>query len=362
MNAPEIQYTRSADGTRIAFSVMGTGPPLVFVTDPFTNMNGALRLFAEHGTFLQALAKKHTIVFYDCRGSGDSDREVIDYSSAALAQDLDAVIERLRLDSVSIFALYHCCIPAIAYSVQNPQRVARLILWHGYRHYADLNQLSPQFEAVRGLVENDWRLYTETVARAMVGWTAGEEAHNYAILIRGVFESQGALRFMQATRTFDAGPLLPNLKTPVLLLHRRNLDRHPIEIAHRLAAEIADCRVTIVEGEAYLPFLQNQAAVISAIESFLAPSGIEDAAQTPTESPTTESEAPHDPLSPREREVAALVAQGLTNRQIAERLVVTEGTATLHVKHTLAKLGFRSRAQIAAWAVERGLGANRASN
>jgi non-specific serine/threonine protein kinase len=55
-------------------------------------------------------------------------------------------------------------------------------------------------------------------------------------------------------------------------------------------------------------------------------------------------------LSPREREVAALIAQGKTNRQIAAALVITEGTAANHVLHILTKLGFSSRAQIAAWA------------
>jgi non-specific serine/threonine protein kinase len=53
--------------------------------------------------------------------------------------------------------------------------------------------------------------------------------------------------------------------------------------------------------------------------------------------------------------VAALVACGLTSRQIGERLFITEGTAALHVKHILAKLGFTSRAQVAAWAVEQRL-------
>lgn len=62
-------------------------------------------------------------------------------------------------------------------------------------------------------------------------------------------------------------------------------------------------------------------------------------------------------LTPREREVAALLARGLTNRQIGIALVITEGTARLHVKHILQKLGFSSRAQVAAWAVERGLAA-----
>ncbi|HZO32890.1 MAG TPA: tetratricopeptide repeat protein [Chloroflexota bacterium] len=58
-------------------------------------------------------------------------------------------------------------------------------------------------------------------------------------------------------------------------------------------------------------------------------------------------------LTPREHEVAALVARGLTNRQIAEELVIAEGTAANHVKHILARLGLDSRVQIAAWVTER---------
>jgi non-specific serine/threonine protein kinase len=60
-------------------------------------------------------------------------------------------------------------------------------------------------------------------------------------------------------------------------------------------------------------------------------------------------------LSEREREVAALVARGLTNKQIADVLVIAPGTAGNHVLHILNKLGLHSRAQIAAWAVEHGL-------
>lgn len=60
-------------------------------------------------------------------------------------------------------------------------------------------------------------------------------------------------------------------------------------------------------------------------------------------------------LTPRERDVASRIAQGLTNRQIAASLVVTERTAETHVQNILNKLGFSSRAQIAAWAVEQQL-------
>lgn len=62
-----------------------------------------------------------------------------------------------------------------------------------------------------------------------------------------------------------------------------------------------------------------------------------------------------DPLTPREREVAVLIARGLTNREIASSLVISERTADAHVQHILNRLGFNTRAQIAAWAVEHGL-------
>ena len=66
-------------------------------------------------------------------------------------------------------------------------------------------------------------------------------------------------------------------------------------------------------------------------------------AQMPARSATSEG------LTAREREIAGLMADRLSNREIAERLVITEGTVEVHVKHILGKLGFRSRRQVAAW-------------
>ena len=57
-----------------------------------------------------------------------------------------------------------------------------------------------------------------------------------------------------------------------------------------------------------------------------------------------------DELTRRERDVAGLIAEGLSNREIARRLVITETTVEVHVKHIFSKLGFRSRAQVAVWA------------
>src|SRR5581483_380170 len=88
-------------------------------------------------------------------------------------------------------------------------------------------------------------------------------------------------------------------------------------------------------GRSHLPYLGDADSVVAAIRHGL---GLRTAPGRSL-------------LTPRQREVAALVAQGLSNRQIAERLVITERTAESHVERIRTRLGFRSRAQIAAWYV-----------
>jgi DNA-binding CsgD family transcriptional regulator len=71
--------------------------------------------------------------------------------------------------------------------------------------------------------------------------------------------------------------------------------------------------------------------------------------------PTTEADEQVLRLSPREREVAALIARGLTSREMAESLMVSERTADSHADHIRSKLELRSRSEIAAWVVAHGL-------
>jgi DNA-binding NarL/FixJ family response regulator len=78
-----------------------------------------------------------------------------------------------------------------------------------------------------------------------------------------------------------------------------------------------------------------------------------DLAYRPDADPTEagSDEGPPIPLTPRELEVAHLVAEGLTNRQIAERLAIAPGTTRIHVERILRKLGLTSRVQVATWVV-----------
>ena len=80
--------------------------------------------------------------------------------------------------------------------------------------------------------------------------------------------------------------------------------------------------------------------------------GLEAERSTACAAPVPVARASPDPLTPREREVAALLARGLSDRQIAEVLVISAATAGVHVHRILAKLGLRSRWQVADWAIE----------
>ncbi len=74
---------------------------------------------------------------------------------------------------------------------------------------------------------------------------------------------------------------------------------------------------------------------------------LEERASAEAPSPVVET-----PLTRREHEIAGLVAEGLSNREIASRLVIAQRTAEGHVEHILSKLGFTSRVQVAAWYAE----------
>jgi non-specific serine/threonine protein kinase len=118
--------------------------------------------------------------------------------------------------------------------------------------------------------------------------------------------------------------------------------------------------MAVAEGEA----MSLDAAVTYAREQLgvLVGRGPGDGPGGATQMPATQPDHPPDrsrpqvtELSPREQQVAALLAQGLSNRRIAERLVVTERTVAAHIEHILDKLGFASRHQVAAWAADHGL-------
>jgi DNA-binding NarL/FixJ family response regulator len=120
--------------------------------------------------------------------------------------------------------------------------------------------------------------------------------------------------------------------------------------AERMQRLVESARQHVSRAQATVAWTEGQG--LSAEEAVLATTGL----RHPDSRPAVASQ-PIDRLSRREREVASLITRGLTNRQIADALVIGERTVHTHVANVLAKLELTSRTQIATWGVEQGLGA-----
>jgi len=261
---PRIQYTHTADGVNIAFWTLGEGVPYVQMpTPPWSHIQLE---WQDPGwrRWYERLAEKRKLVRYDGRGSGLSDRNVADYSVEAHMLDLEAVVDRLGAQRFVLAGSFTAVLLAIAYAARHPEAVSQLVLWCPWAWQGARTQA---FWALR---EGDWELYTEAVAHAALGWSASEEAHNYAAYMRECVTPEAASATLNALAEFDVTAVLLQVRSPTLILQRRQLAAVPgVEVAKRLASGIPDARLALFEGASLYPWYGDEDAVLAAIDEFL---------------------------------------------------------------------------------------------
>ncbi len=263
---PRIQYAKTKDGVSIAYRTMGEGPALV-------QMRSGLALFRlewevpEFRTFNERLAQNRMLVQYDMRGSGLSKRDVTNFSPEALFLDLEAVVDRLGLERFALWGTVGMGPVVIAYAARRPERVSRLILWHSYARASDLLK-SPRIQALMRLMDN-WELYTDTLAHYLFGWAGGEPARRFAVRMRESITQETYRAFQAQFITFEVTDLLPQVRAPTLVLHRRQLPWLSVDVATDLASHIPNARLALLEGESGAPALEDSQAVVDAIDEFL---------------------------------------------------------------------------------------------
>jgi len=276
---PRIQYAKTADGVSIAFWTLGEGPPIVGIPGvPWSHIQLEWQV-PGYGRWYERLAEKRKLVRYDGRGSGLSDRNVADYSVDAHMLDLQAVVERLGVQRFVLFSPHTACPVAIAYAARHPEAVSHLILWCPWAPREARSQ------ALWALSKTaDWELITEALTHAGLGWSAGEEAHRYAAFARECTTAETARAIFRAFAEFDVAAVLSQVRSPTLILQRRQAPLLPgVEVAKDLASGIPDARLALLEGASLLPWMGDEEAVLAAIDEFLgegepAPAGAEPAA------------------------------------------------------------------------------------
>jgi len=269
MPEPRIQYAKTSDGVNVAYWTMGEGRPLVFL--PFLMLSQTSIELQQPVTrsFYERLSERRTLVRYDCRASGLSDRNVTDYSLEGLLADLEAVVARLGLESFDLFAPARSGLVAVAYAVRHPERVSHLILWCTAATSAALSRPPPMTnrdEALRTLREEDWELYMQTALLNTFGWSRAEEARWIAELIREATTPEALRGFDTALAGVDVTALLPQVRALTLVGHRREHPFLGLDAARALAAGISDAELFLVEGQSLMPWGEGEDAVLRAID------------------------------------------------------------------------------------------------
>ncbi len=208
------------------------------------------------------------LVRYDARGAGLSERSVTDFSLDAHILDLDAVAAHLALERFALFASGELGMTAIAYAARHPERVSHLILWCTWARRSDVSR-TPQTETLRALLDQDWEIYTETVARVLLGWAADEEARRFAAFFRECTTPEVLRHAIGAAYELDVATFLPQVRCPTLVLHPRQIANPDVSVAVNLAARIPDARLVLLEGASPLWFTGDVQAVLRAIGEFL---------------------------------------------------------------------------------------------
>jgi DNA-binding CsgD family transcriptional regulator/pimeloyl-ACP methyl ester carboxylesterase len=352
---PRISYARGADGVSLAFTVAGDGPALVFVPwVPFSNLRMEWQNPLLNRVFGQ-LARRLTLVHYDGRGTGHSQRDVTDLSLDAMVSDLEAVVDRAGLAQVSLLGQYNSCPHAIAYAARHPERVTRMALFAGSAR--GWNAMGArQTQALLSLMEQDWDLFADTAAHLWMGWSSGAAGRAIADGIREAVTPQIARATMQAASAADVTELLPDVAAPTLVLHPREMTQIPVDVARSLAMDLPRGRLVVLEGAQPVLFTDDSGAVVSLLVDFFC-DGTEPAAARGAMPAAASSHAmaPTDGLSRRELEVLRLVAAGESNSQIARRLGLSTHTVERHVANLYRKIGARGRADATAYALRNGL-------
>jgi pimeloyl-ACP methyl ester carboxylesterase/DNA-binding CsgD family transcriptional regulator len=336
------QVVRFADtpGGRVAYSVMGSGPPLVFLLGWVSHL-GLMWENPNHRRFVEALAREHTVIRYDKLGCGLSDRDRTDFTMESELAVLTALVEHLGLERFALFGSCEGGQIAATYAASHPDAVTSLILYGSCVRGDDLAPDEVK-RSVLALIRAHWGLGSRVLADIWLPDSPADLTGMFAQVQRAASTADMAASLLDMFYRFDITEVLPAITVPTLVAHRRGSRAVRFELGRELAALIPGAQLAELPGRMQPIYAEGADAAASMLLSFLR----DQTAETGTNAtPITDS-----PLTAREFQVADLIADGLTNAAIARSLGVSVRTIDTHVEHVRTKLGVRARSQIAVWA------------
>lgn len=350
----QIRFCTSPDGVRLAYAVAGEGAPLVKAANYLTHL--------EHDWqspvwrhWLRELARCHTLVRYDERSTGLSDRGVGDLSLDAWVHDLETVVAAVGLERFALLGISQGASVCVAYAARHPEKVAHLVLYGGYARGRYHRGLTPrqavEAETMINVIRIGWGqenpAFRQLFSTQLMPEGSAEQIRWLNELARISATPEEAAEMEQAFYDIDVTALAPAVRAPTLVLHARHDAAIPFEEGRLLAALIPDARFVPLESRNHI-LLQEEPAwrrFQDEVRAFLGGG----AARAAVPSRFAD-------LTAREREVLDGIARGFSNLQIAERLYISPKTVRNHITHLFSKLEVTRRAEAIVRARDAGFG------
>jgi pimeloyl-ACP methyl ester carboxylesterase/DNA-binding CsgD family transcriptional regulator len=282
-----------------------------------------------------------------------TDWNVGDLSFARWVEDLESIVEVVNpQEPFALLGISQGAATCIAYAVKHPERVSRLVLYGGYAR-GTFRRGDPDKERLyRALIDltrlgwgKDNPAFRQVFTSRFIPGATDEQVGWFNDLCRKTTSPEIAARLLETRAVIDVMELLGSVRAPTLILHSRDDDVIPIAEGHILAAGIPNAQFVELDSKNHIlldsePAWERFCAEVLDFMNVKESLGGEDPA--------------FEALTAREREVLALITEGLGNAEIAERLSISEKTVRNHVSNVFDKLGVWTRAQAMVFAHDHG--------
>jgi pimeloyl-ACP methyl ester carboxylesterase/DNA-binding CsgD family transcriptional regulator len=345
-----IRYLTTTDGVRVAWAEAGSGPTLVKSSNWLSHLEYDwespvfrhwMRFFSDHFRFVR----------YDERGCGMTDWDASNLSMERWTEDLEAVIDAAKLtEPFTLLGISQGGATCISYAVRHPERVSRLILYGAYARGVwrrNLPEAAKEYRAILDLVRVSWAkdnpVFRQVFTSRFIPEGTEEQIQWFNELARKTTSPAIAAPILETRGDIDVESLLGQIQIPTLVLHARNDAVVPLAEGKLIAAGIPNAEFVELDSRNHV-LLEHEPAwkrFCEAVLAFTQRGGAADASAFST-------------LSQREREVLSLLADGLSNADIAERLGISGKTVRNHLSNLFDKLGVWTRSQAIVFARDHG--------
>jgi pimeloyl-ACP methyl ester carboxylesterase len=262
----DIRFCTAPDGVRLAYAITGQGPVLVKAANWLSHLEYDWNSPVWRH-WLAGLARNHTLVRYDERGCGLSDRDVDEFTLDAWVMDLEAVVDALGLEQFPLLGISQGAAIAVEYAVRHPEKVSRLVLYGGYIRGRMHRNLTPEqleeLEVMIQLIKIGWGrehpAFRQVFSTLFLPEGTPEQLHAFNELQRISTSPEIAARIVSGFQVIDVREQARRITQPTLVLHARDDLRIPFEEGRLIAATIPNARLITLESKNHI-LLEDETA------------------------------------------------------------------------------------------------------